>query len=494
MADSVCLIIPPSGFLLDERVFMPLGILRVAAMLERRKIPVEVLDLSGISNYLEAVADHAAATKALAFGITATTPQLPSAIAIANTIRDVRKDARLILGGPHVTLVNAAYRNNRMGRANKALAEIINSFDVLVAGDGEYAIFESLLPDAPKIIDADNPESPDGLFLTNKRLEELPWPARHLVDVESYRHYTIEGEKALSIIAQLGCPFECGFCGGRISPAFRRVRTRSSENIVREISHLYETYGIKGFMFYDDELNVNKNFIELMRLIADKQRDFGVEWKLRGFIKSELFTDEQARAMYKTGFRWILTGFESGSPRILKNINKKATKEDNSRCVEIARRHGLKVKALMSIGHPGESLSTIRETERWLLETKPDDFDVAIITVYPGTPYYDESLPFANKPDTWVYTYAKTDDRLYQLELDYSKTTNYYKGKPGGGYRAYVYTDYVSTETLVKERDRVERTVREKLNIPFNPSTPALRYEHSMGQMGQMILRKSNFV
>ncbi len=493
MADPVCLVIPPSGFLLDERVFMSLGILRVAAMLEQRKIPVEVLDLSGISNYQEAVADHAATTNAVAFGITATTPQLPSAVTIANIIRGIRKDARLILGGPHVTLANAACKNNRTGRASKAFAEIINSFDVLVAGDGEYAIFEALRPDAPKIIDADNPESSNGLFLNNKKLEKLPWPARHLVDVESY-HYTIEGENALSIIAQLGCPFECGFCGGRIYTTFRKVRTRSSENILREMSHLYETYGVKGFMFYDDELNVNKNFVELMRLIADKQRDFGVEWKLRGFIKSELFTDEQAHAMYKAGFRWILTGFESGSSRILRNINKKATKEDNRQCVEIARRHGLKVKALMSIGHPGENLDTIRETENWLLEVRPDDFDVAIITVYPGTPYYDESLPLANKPGTWVYTYAQTDDRLYQLELDYSKTTNYYKGKPGGGYRAYVYTDYVSTETLVQERDRVERTVRKKLNIPFNQSTPALRYEHSMGQMGQMILKKSSFV
>ncbi len=471
MADPVCLIIPPSGFLLDERVFMSLGILRVAAMLEQRKIPVEVLDLSGISNYLEAVADHAAATKARIFGLTATTPQLPAATTIANVIRAIRKDARLILGGPHATLVNAAYKNNQTDRTRKALIKTGESFDVLVAGDGEDAVFEALRPDAPKIIDADEPKS-SGLFLSNKRLEELPWPARHLVDVESY-HYTIEGERSLSIIAQLGCPFECGFCGGRNSPTFRRVRTRSSENIVREISHLYKTFDVKGFMFYDDELNVNKNFVELMRLIASSQRDFGVEWKLRGFIKSELFTNEQARAMREAGFRWILTGFESGSSQILKNINKKATREDNNRCVEIAHKNGLKVKALMSIGHPGESIDTIRETEKWLLEAKPDDFDVSVITVYPGTPYYDEAIPSADKPDTWIYTYAKTGDRLYQSELNYSKITNYYKGKPGD-YRAYVYTDYISAEALVRERDRIECAVRQKLNIPFNPSAPAL--------------------
>ena len=55
----VCLVIPPSVFLLDKRVFVSLGVLRVAAVLERAGHAVEVLDLSGIENYLDAVEDHA---------------------------------------------------------------------------------------------------------------------------------------------------------------------------------------------------------------------------------------------------------------------------------------------------------------------------------------------------------------------------------------------------------------------------------------------------
>src|SRR3990167_7395415 len=120
-------------------------------------------------------------------------------------------------------------------------------------------------------------------------------------------------------------------------------------------------------MFYDDELNVNLKIVELMNAIADSQQKLGQEFRLRGFIKSQLFTDAQAEAMYRAGFRWILTGFESGSPRILENINKKATREENTRCLEIGRRHGLKVKALMSIGHPGESETTVLDTHKWLL-------------------------------------------------------------------------------------------------------------------------------
>lgn len=482
----ISLIIPPSGFLLNERVFISLGILRVAAVLEERKIPVEVLDLSGVSNYLDVVSGYLETTKACIFGLTATTPQLPSAVAIAKIIRSVRGDSRLILGGPHATIVHAAYKRGKeksVCRSEKALSEIKRYFDVIIAGDGEDAIFEAIKKEAPKIINADDPNSLDGLFLREERLDHLPFPARHLVDALSY-NYIIDGEKTLSLISQLGCPFPCGFCGGRFSPMLRRVRTRSSENIIRELVHLYHEYGVKGFMFYDDELNVNKKIVELMELIAKTQLDLNVEWKLRGFVKSELFTDKQAEVMYKAGFRWILTGFESGSVSILENINKKASREENTRCIEIAHRHGLKVKALMSIGHPGESFETIRETEDWLLKVKPDDFDVTIITVYPGTPYYDEAELFNKELGIWMYTYAKSGDRLYQQEIDYTETADYYKGSPDGGYRAYVWTDHLSSEELVVQRDYVERSIRKKLNIPFNPSSPAQRYEHSMGQNG----------
>lgn len=457
---KICLVTPPSDFLLDQRVFVSLGILKIGAVLEQGGYEVDHLDLSGVSNYEEAVETY---TGADVYGITATTPQFPAAIAIS---RKLRVRSKVVIGGPHVTLLNAAAKKGSE-RASLALKEALREFDCIVCGDGEKAVSRALKEYG--LIDADDPRI--DLWMSSKDFTDYPWPARHLVDIGSY-HYEVDGEKALSMISQLGCPFECGFCGGRFSPMLRRIRTRPAENVIAEMMHLHKTYGVKGMMFLDDELNVNKAVVDLMRKI----KATGVEWRLRGFVKAELFTDEQAEAMYAAGFRWLLCGFESAHPRILKNINKKASLEDNTRMLRIAKKHGLKVKALMSIGHPGESEETILAIRDWLLEEQPADFDVTVITVYPGTPYYDLAVPISEE----VYCYEFHGDALYSENLDFSKDVAYYKGVPGQ-YHSFVWTDYISREKLCELRDAVEDEVRRKLNIPYPTAVASLNYEHSMG-------------
>jgi radical SAM superfamily enzyme YgiQ (UPF0313 family) len=480
---SVCLITPPSAFLLDERVFVSLGILKVAGSLEANGYSVNLLDFSGVENYLEVLKDYLRTAPDDVIGITTTTPQFPAVSEIVKTIRHICPHIRIILGGPHITLTLAAHKLEQKrgamdGRAFRARQKLEVLADVLVAGDGELAIFQAITADAPKVIDADDPKG--GLFLSDKQYNDSSYPARHLIDMPSY-HYSIDGQNATSLISQLGCPFGCGFCGGRNSKSLRMIRTRTTDSIIQELESLYTTYGYTGFMFYDDELNVNPGLVPMLNKITDLQDRLGVEFRLRGFVKSELFNEEQAKALYRSGFRWLLCGYETATPRMLTNINKRATLEDNTRCVETAKAAGLKVKALMSIGHPGESEESVIAVRNWLLQVRPEDFDCTIITPYPGSPYYDEARP-GDKPGLYVYTQPKTGDKLYAWEVDYSATASYYKGIPGGGYKSFVYTDHLAAEKLVEMRDWLEADVREKLGIPFNSARAALRYEHSMGQ------------
>jgi len=474
----VVLVIPPSGFLVDERVFPSLGVLKVAAALEETHVHVMVWDFSGVTDLRAAVSDQRLSGDVDVYGITATMPQMPAAAVIANLIRAQSPQSRLVLGGPHVTLLGSSAKletqRGHHGRASQAFQQLREIFDVLVLGDGERAIIEALTPDALDIIDADDAASP--LFLKHGELEYCPLPARHLIDIASY-HYQIDGVQTQSLIAQLGCPFGCAFCGGRRSPFLRRVRTRDVSHVIGEMRHLYETYGTRGFMFLDDELNVNPAYLSLLHAICDLQADLGVDFRLRGLLKSELVTEPMAQTMYQAGFRQVLVGFESGDDQILLNMQKRATVAQNTTCVSRLRRHGITVKALMSFGHPGECDRSIEATRRWLLHVEPDDFDVTIITVYPGTPYYDDAKELT--PTVWTYT-AANGDRLHMLPVDHFRDVNFYKGIPGN-YQSFVYTDDLSREDLVAARDRVESDVRGRLQIAWPSAPAAVQYEHSMG-------------
>jgi anaerobic magnesium-protoporphyrin IX monomethyl ester cyclase len=458
---------------------MSLGILKVGAVLEQAGYEVDHMDLSGVSNYETVVRDYVHSYlirypdfRDLVFAITATTPQIPAAIKIRNELR-----GKTLLGGPHATLVNAAAKRGN-ARAIEAMGHLLDSFDTVVAGDGERAIFRALREYG--LIDADDPQS--DLWAPNNFFS--PWPARHLCDMDSY-HYTIDGERATSAIFQLGCPYGCFFCGGRNSPMLRRSRQRELQiDIIAEMVDIYDTYGIKGVMAFDDEVNVNRGLVPLMKSI----KATGIDWRLRGFVKANLFNDEQAEVMYAAGFRWVLCGFEGADPRILKNINKKATVEDNTRMLRTAHKHGLKVKALMSIGHPGETEQTILSVRDWLIQEKPDDFDLTVITVYPGTPYHDEAV-CVEEP---IYKFVTNGDALYSQNVDFMKDVAYYKGVPGE-YHSFVWTDYVSAQKLVQMRDEVEEYVRKTLGIPYPAGAAALLYEHSFGMhLPSHIFRSSN--
>lgn len=501
----VTIIIPPSPFLADERVFPFLGPLKVAAELTKNGNQTSVLDLSGYTNYVDIVDQYVAENPDTTYGITATTPQIPQAASIAQSIKSRNPESTVILGGPHATLTHTAYQkdveDSRNGRGTHAFMQLTNLFDRIVVGDGEEAIFYAIDPNTNKqVVDGSTNKSP--LFLAKGTLESYEHPARHLIDLDSY-HYTIDGKRAFSVIGQLGCPFECGFCGGRDSQVFRIARTRGIEDVIQEVESIVvpslqtdNPYG--GVMFYDDELNVSPSNLEkLCTGLIDMQERLGHEMRFRGFVKAELFTPEQARLMNAAGFKILLSGVESGSDQILTVMKKHTSREINSRCVDIAHNAGLQFKALMSIGHPGESETTVGESIEWVTNnlSSGDDVDWTIITQYPGSPYFDHSR-FVPEKNAWLYELKnkRTNEvaRLWSSEVDYLKEANYYKGVPGE-YTAYVWTDYLSAQELVQMRELAEGYTREKLSLTGISHNRLTQYEHSMGQsLPHTIYRAAN--
>ena len=454
---KILLINPPSPFLLDDRVFPTLGILQVASVLEKSSHTVEVLDLAGVEDYENAVKNIVKNYDV--FGLTATTPQFPMAVGILRTIRQIDPTKRVILGGPHATV----------------MPDSCGMFDCIVRGDGERVVLQAIESSAPHILDE--------AMSTVKGELAWAWPARHLIDMASYK-FSMNGLPGTSMMLSQGCPYNCSFCCGRNIPYYRRVRSRNVDDVVAEMRDLMDGYGIQAVMAFDDEVNLlNEPLLEF----CSKIKPLGM--KFRAFVKANLFNDIQADAMAHAGFVEVCTGVESGDDRILGIINKQTNRAINKRFVDIAHKHGMRAKAFCSLGHAGEDHTSAANLRSWLLETKPDDFDITVITVYPGTPIWDEREKVGvDDSGRTICKYTRKSKRpeedgatLFFDEVDYAKEFAWYKGIPGQ-YVSHVWTPDLSKEDLVVLRDRIEDDVRKGLSIPYPVRHSGDNFEHSMAQ------------
>lgn len=460
---KVLLINPPSPFLLDDKVFPPLGLLQVASELEATGHQVKVADFGGISNIQAAVEQEVLEEDWDVYGLTATTPQFPTAVDIMHRLRGVDPSKRVILGGPHATV----------------MPESCGQFDTIVLGDGEDAIAQAIQPDSPKIIDYAS--------TTQKGELNWRWPARHLIDMQAYQ-YRLGGRLGTSMMLSQGCPYQCSFCCGRLVPYYRRVRSRNVDDVVKEMEHLVTAYGVGAVMAFDDEINLlNEPLIEF----CDKIAPLGL--KFRAFVKANLFNDIQAEAMARAGFTDVCTGVESGDDRVLGIIDKQTTREVNKRFVDLCRKYGMRSKAFCSLGHPGENQESAENLKSWLLYAKPDDFDVTVITIYPGTPIWAGREVVGEEDGKRVCKFTKKSRNIRENgatiffeELDYSKDFAFYKGRPKE-YVSHVWTPDLSKLELVSLRDEIEEVVRRELAIPYPKrySGDFLdgqdNFEHSMG-------------
>ncbi len=450
---NVGFINPPSEFLTEQRVFISLGILRVATQL-KNDANVNFLDLNDQKNYYDLIKNFIVKNKLNVICFTATTPQIEIVFKFCKFIKE-NFNIKIILGGPHITLIHSSSQlgtNDIKKICNDHITEIFKYIDTIVIGDGEYAI-KKALNFSEKII---NSETDKDLFVS-KLYDDIAIVDRDFLDVQSYK-YSIDGKKSTNIISQIGCPYQCEFCSGRGSKTFNRIRKRSVENIMSEIDMLYKKYGYEGFMFYDDEINLNKIYFEnFLNELIKYQTDNKINFNLRGFTRSDLLDDHQAKLMYETGFRWLLIGFESGSDRILKNINKGCSVEDNTRSFDIARRNKLKVKALMSIGHPGENNETINDSIEWLKKVKPDETDITIVSIYPGSNYFNKSI--LTSDNNLFYRNNGNGDSLYIQNIDFLNQSNFYKSK-SNEYVSYVKTEFLLEKDIVKKRILMENEIK----------------------------------
>ena len=367
---SFCFIQPPSSLLLEDKVMPPLGILYLSAWLRKHGHGVSIVDLAGVEDWQEHLfIENYKIHLADIIGFTCTTPQYNISMKIRDYIKErYRPRAKFIVGGIHTT--SLAYANEM-----DFLQQ--DGFDSYCIGEGYNAVTK-MAEDYPNL----KRMYSEPIL---KDVNELPFAARDLIDIKSYK-YKLGNTATTTFYSQYGCYYECSYCESKMAGSFT-VRAMSPQRIQDEIRHIRDTYGIKGIMFFDDELNLDK---KRMLAICEKIKELGdITW--RGFFVTAKFDREIAEACKESNCYEVASGIESGSPTILRNISKPATVELNRKFLVTGKKAGLRTKAFMIIGLPGESWETIKESYTFLKslgEYQPDDVDFSILQVYKGSNIY----------------------------------------------------------------------------------------------------------
>lgn len=429
--NKVALIISNSPFLTNERVFPNLGLLRVATQLQKDGHHVDVYDLAG----QQAEMITRIPNDYTHYGFSATTPQMPYVMNLLRLLKSVNPKAKTIIGGPHPS---AVYQLRRKGKTDININDL-ETFDTIFAGEGEETsnIFK--------------PGWQKGDLI--KDIDTLPMPNRDLIDLLSYT-YNLNGRRTTSVHTQRGCPYQCSFCSGRDVEMYNKIRNHSPERVLQEMDEIHAKYGFDSFMWYDDEINLNMGRLEELCSYLSQR-----PYQHRGFIRSDAIVKhpESIEWMKKAGFVKLCAGVESGSDRMLKSVDKKCTAKMNSDAREIIRRAGIHYEAFMLLGFPGEEVADVVQTYFWIKDNKPDDFDLNLITPYPGSKMYDDAEPSTKFPEyKWEY------NGLYFNKPRYSIEDSFYKGKDMQSH-SDIRTDTITNLHYKIVRDEIDAELRSNL-------------------------------
>ena len=389
---KVLLVSPPLHSLYQAvRVILPpLSILYIAGKLEADGHDVEVRDMTfydGPETYdgYDLV------------GITCTTPQYPEALQYARRAHEA--GCRTLLGGTHVTFTTRATLR-------------LDYVDYVIRGEGEQAA--SILvrnlkeegsrfdprkvpslswydPDAGAVVD--NPQIPD-----IETVDDLPRPARHLLDMEPYKVTHLRGNPVTTMITSRGCPYNCTFCSVPTLYQKRKWRSRFAANAVDEIVDLEEIYGFGGVLLVDDLLTTNVTRIhEFCAEIIE--RGLKAYWWCQSRADILVKHPDLVEHMAQAGCSLVFLGLESGSQRVLKHWNKRMDLDTGAQAVELLRQHDIRALTSFIIGMESETEEDIDQTIRYAQSLNAHQAQFSILTPYPGTADWErnKSRIFDNK-------------------------------------------------------------------------------------------------
>lgn len=316
---------------------------------------------------------------------------------MARTVRRMRPHARIVVGGPHATVIPQDYN--------------LECFDAIVRGEGcapfraiveaagnggDFAAIENVMVPGPGFsAEAAErmPRFPD--------LDTLPAPRRDLWDAHRYQCiWPAENHRAGESIfpevalvrTSFGCLMNCTFC---LVPALsgRRHLTRQPEKVAEEIATLEQ----ECIYFCDDETFLNENHA---RRVAEAIRERGIQKRYFAWARSTTVNrrPELFRLWRDIGLDAVFLGFEAILDSDLEQLSKRSTVADNERALATLREMGIAVHAGFMV-RADFSHADFRNLREYVQRMPPAQITCTVYTPSPGSAaWYEERKRYICHP------------------------------------------------------------------------------------------------
>ncbi len=347
-----------------------LGLLYISSALESRGIKCELLDQSVSDFSIDRLIDRVKENRHIFVGFYSQLVIKDKVNEYIRTLKVACPESTIVVGGPGF-LYYKEFLNN--------------GCDIVCRGEGESTIVEIVdhLKGNRRLNEIDGivyRNRKTGAIFYNKdrtlvkNLDSLPFPAWNSVNLDLYYDYSILPMKRpfAVIITSRGCPFKCSFCSG---PYFWNnvYRTRSVENVLKEIDLLVSKHGIRYLLFQDDVFGLDNNWLRDFCLSLINKRYKDLHWMC---ILHPLALKQDPCGliglMKKAGCDLFVFGLQSANTSILEKICRHPCEPETLKgIIKIANKLGIMSSVDFILGLPGENKDTIRENMDFVLKARP---------------------------------------------------------------------------------------------------------------------------
>jgi radical SAM superfamily enzyme YgiQ (UPF0313 family) len=317
---------------------------------------------------------------------------------VARELKRQRPGVRIVLGGPEITADNAWVLDTP-------------DYDFAVLGEGEQTFADLLLG----LLGDDVPPAPvAGLLVPalgpGPRYHPSRVPERRapLPDLNVLASPYLAGildaadEEMLLLETARGCRYRCRFC--YYWKSYDAVYQLSDANVRANLRHAADR-GAREVFLLDPTLNQRKDFAALLRLLAEGNP--GRRFTYFGELRGEGVTEETAYLLREANFTEVEVGLQSVEPDAMTLMDRKNNLRAFERGVRAMLGQGIRVKADLIVGLPGDTVASVRKGLHYLHDNGlGDDVQVFNLAVLPGTAFREQAaelgLVYQPRPPYYV--------------------------------------------------------------------------------------------